>query len=140
MPVSLLIAIAAAAVLLLLCILFYIEAKRGRRLFLSKWRRGFDMLVQRGERKYTGMTRSIGSGTVRIIFLYALHAVLGFFAKALRSLEARVRRLQHRNRSVAKSIQVTQTSSHLNTIAEHKAATSLSEKEKAALKNKHLKG
>lgn len=140
MAVSSLIAIAAAVFLVFLISLFAIETRNDKRIILTSVRNFLDRAVLFCALRLSRLNKIFGLAVVRIIFLYTIHAILGWVVRTLRRLQARMENLQHRNRRAAKNIQKLQKESHLSSVAQHKAAVSLTETQKNALKSKHLEG
>ncbi len=140
LEISLIIAGSSAAILAALGLLFHAEHVRGSRLFLLKFRSFLDRIVSAFWLLCTKIGTWLGVGTVRIVIHFVIHTVLAACLAVLQFGQSQILLLQRRNRSVVKSIKSEKENSHLDSIAEHKEATSLSDAEKVSLREKSLKG
>ena len=140
MTTSIGVAVLMAGALLFLSVLFHVETKKESRIILTSSRIWLDKQVLVLQNLFNLFLIKIGVGSTRIAVHYLIHTSLGVFVQLLKRSEFYLAKLQRRNRTLAKSLQTQKRDSHLSSLAEHKAANSLSESEKVALKEKHLEG
>lgn len=137
MSVALTTLLSSTVTLILLTGVFQFEDYRGRRWFLSGLRRRFDYLIT-GMSQALGHRHPFGRGFLRLLFHYLAHTLLRRLLAGLRGIEHGVERLIRRNRRAAKALdtapKLSEASTHLQQIAEHKVETALTEREKRRLR------
>lgn len=121
-----------------LLILLGIESRKGQRVFLSGVRSWLDAKVTRLSYHTSHFKMRFGAGSLRILFHFITHRLLGFLLKILQFFESLLTKLQRRNRAIAKSVREEQEKNHLDLIAEHKESTALTAAEKQDLKDRSI--
>lgn len=130
--------IGSLTALTFLAVLFRLENKRGRRIFLVGARAGLDKAIRVISQFVEHSINYIGQGTVRktshLIIHRVLHVLLGF----VRLLEAGLRQVQHKNRKMVESDQA-HVSEKMSAISDHAASIKLSPEEKRKKRQEMLK-
>ena len=134
------VALGSGALLLIVSVLLSAEERRGGRIVLSRVRAWLDVRTERIAAKLDHTRHYVGTGSFRAMFHYVLHGVISRLGRASERASSYFRRLERRNRKMARQVRDVQKKSHLDLIAEHKATTALSEKEREALKQRSLEG
>ena len=137
---SLYVACVSGASLLLFAGLFHFEERRQARLVLTRFREWLDRKAERAVVRFDRVRDYIGTGSFRVMFHYMLHAVISCLVRVSEYIGTSLKRLERRNRKMARHIRDTSTKSHLDLIAEHKVTTALSERERHVLKQRSLEG
>jgi len=132
LPLSIL--IGSTITLVILTGVFRVEDARGRRLFLGRVRAFIDEVMLRWFGTHHVWVQHLGRGFFRLLFHYFAHGVLNQVLKLVHWLETKLEVLIRQNRQVAKAIGAEKRETHLTAIAEHKAQTALTEREKQKLK------
>jgi hypothetical protein len=125
----------SVAVLLFLTFVYVVEDIKGKRVFLTRTRSLFDVLLLGIIVKLSAVVSFFTHGFMRVLLHYGAHTVLKRVLAALRTLEKRVEDLVRHNRKVVKDISAAKTRTHLDAIAEHKEEVALSEKQKEQMRS-----
>lgn len=124
--------------LIVLLFLFRFESRRGSR-FLEGPRTSFDALVSRVVARLTRMGLMLGREPVRQSFHYIFHNLLQGLKGLLKRIEIWIDGLLRTNKALAKkAAEAKTTKSKLDEIAEHKAMTTLTPKERKVHKEKSI--
>lgn len=129
----------SGSTLLLLTLLFWFEARRGRRLAI-RLRDRLDWLVHMAGIGWHRFMLAIATRLSWVSAYGLVQYVLVGLKALIQSLEQYVAWLQKRNRRMNRSLRAARSETHLSAIAAHKQATALSDSEKATLREKTLAG
>lgn len=138
MLVSLYILIISGLILAALFFLFKAEAASGRRLLLARSREQADRTIEARFGGYPSGHGLLGAASIRLFLHFLLHLLLGAALKVTKGAESLLHRLRSHNHRVAHQMSVVSEDSHLTHIVRHKEAVSLSDQEKADLKERSL--
>lgn len=125
----------SVAVLLLLTFVYVVEDIKGKRIFFTRVRSWFDILLLGIIAKLSVVVSFFTHGFMRVLLHYGAHTILKRVLNTLRNLEKRVEDLVRHNRKVVKDISAAKTRTHLDAIAEHKEEVALSEKQKEQMRS-----
>ncbi len=143
MTTALLVMISATVFFILYAWICAIEARRGKRLFLSMPRRAIDAaLTTLGETLRRKLVY-IGRYMITLSWYYSLHTFLRLTLQFIAGIYTILEAVLHRNRDKARMIRKERKQaerSHLTVLAEHKADTELTPHQKAKRKAKALSG
>lgn len=124
----------------ILIMLFRHEYKKGRR-FADKARRHADFLVLKISHSFHKGLQYVGRDALRQTFHYVFHTILFLVLKLIKQCENGLRNAIRSNKTIARNAErESATLSKLEEIALHKIATTLTEEEKKAHKDKTLQG
>ena len=124
----------------ILIMLFRHEYKKGRR-FADKTRRHADFLVLKVSHSFHKGLQYVGRDALRQTFHYVFHTILFLVLKLIKQCENGLRNAIRSNKTIARNAErESATLSKLEEIALHKIATTLTEEEKKAHKDKTLQG
>ena len=105
---------------------------------LSRVRAWFDVKVSLAHMHLNRFSPRFGGGSLRVLFHYVLHQVLGVILFIIRAVESRLNKLRHHNKLVARTATWTDENGHLHHIAMHKKEMALSPEEIEARKHRSL--
>lgn len=117
-----------------------LEAQRGYRLYGTSIRRSFDIVCERWYEYIAKKMIYLGRYIITLSWYYSLHTLLVVVMRFIASIYNAIEVIVLRNRDRAKKIRSERRRSHLTDIADHRVATALSPKEKAARKKNALEG
>ncbi len=129
--------IGSTITLVILAGVFRVEDKRAQKVLLPRLRNALDAFLLRRMGAHAFASSHVGQGFFRLLFHYFAHGVLNRVLAAIRWIEIRVESLIRQNRQIAKTIGAQKRETHLTAIAEHKAQTALTEREKQKLRAHH---
>jgi hypothetical protein len=120
-----------------------VERKKGRRIFLSRFRGWLDHITQRAFVSMSRRWRHFARYIVQLNWYYSLHAMLQAFLKVIVGIYHYFERLFEQNRKKAKRLRAEKrklktTPSHLEEVATHKEETALSPAARERLMKKKL--
>jgi hypothetical protein len=132
--------VASLAVVVVLASLFALEKRRGLR-FVPRMRQELDHAVSRVVQAIRTGLRYVAVHVVRQVGHYSFHILLASALALMKRGERTVRTVMRTNKTLAKTAERDRaTRSKLEEIALHKIETTLSEKERAARKERALTG
>lgn len=124
----------------MLLMLFRHEERRGAR-YVEGVRAWFDGVVMRVARAWHGFLRMLGKDSLRQIFHYILHTLLGFVLYLNKRWEQALRAMMRINKNLARNAERERTSrTQLEELMLHKAQHTLTDEEKRIRKAKSLEG
>lgn len=136
MSLPLYILIGSALTLVILTGVFRVEDTSGKIIVLGALRRRFNAALTILIAQVKSWHPYVGRGFVRLVLHYLAHGLLRRILAGIRRVERWIEQLMRQNRLIAKSIDAEKRhNSHLQAIADHKAETALSEREKRRLRS-----